>query len=147
MCLHEQSAAFMAQAIGRLTGTPGTVLTTSGPGPANCHVWPALATTRLHGGMHHDGDCYPSAKAGNAGQSHDGDDRFPSEAATSAPRRAAFPLGTETGRARGRDLRSGLDPNDEPVVRQAGDQRVAGRRDRRDLGAACGACPEPGHVP
>ncbi|WP_075760997.1 thiamine pyrophosphate-binding protein, partial [Oenococcus oeni] len=29
---HEQNAAFMAQAVGRLTGKPGVVLVTSGPG-------------------------------------------------------------------------------------------------------------------
>lgn len=32
VCRHEQNAAFMAGAIGRLTGTPGVVLVTSGPG-------------------------------------------------------------------------------------------------------------------
>lgn len=30
---HEQNAAFMAQAVGRLTGKPGVVLVTSGPVP------------------------------------------------------------------------------------------------------------------
>jgi acetolactate synthase-1/2/3 large subunit len=35
VCRHEQNAAFMAAAIGRLTGTPGVVLVTSGPGTAN----------------------------------------------------------------------------------------------------------------
>ncbi len=35
VCRHEQNAAFMAGAIGRLTGTPGVVLVTSGPGTAN----------------------------------------------------------------------------------------------------------------
>lgn len=35
VCRHEQNAAFMAQAIGRLTGNPGVVLVTSGPGTAN----------------------------------------------------------------------------------------------------------------
>jgi acetolactate synthase I/II/III large subunit len=35
MCRHEQNAAFMAGAIGRLTGTPGVVLVTSGPGTTN----------------------------------------------------------------------------------------------------------------
>ena len=35
LCRHEQNAAFMAGAIGRLTGTPGVVLVTSGPGTAN----------------------------------------------------------------------------------------------------------------
>lgn len=32
---HEQNAAFMAQAIGRLTDKPGVVLVTSGPGASN----------------------------------------------------------------------------------------------------------------
>ncbi|MFB0634190.1 acetolactate synthase AlsS [Bacillus rugosus] len=32
---HEQNAAFMAQAVGRLTGKPGVVLVTSGPGASN----------------------------------------------------------------------------------------------------------------
>lgn len=35
VCRHEQNAAFMAAAIGRLTATPGVVLVTSGPGTAN----------------------------------------------------------------------------------------------------------------
>src|ERR1700759_1206020 len=35
VCRHEQNAAFMAGAIGRLTGTPGVILVTSGPGTAN----------------------------------------------------------------------------------------------------------------
>ena len=35
VCRHEQNAAFMAGAIGRLTGTPGVVLVTSGPGTTN----------------------------------------------------------------------------------------------------------------
>ena len=29
---HEQNAAFMAQAVGRITGKPGVVIATSGPG-------------------------------------------------------------------------------------------------------------------
>ncbi|MDR0899248.1 MAG: acetolactate synthase AlsS [Lactobacillaceae bacterium] len=32
---HEQNAAFMAQAVGRLTGKPGVVIVTSGPGASN----------------------------------------------------------------------------------------------------------------
>ena len=32
---HEQNAAFMAQAIGRITGEPGVVIATSGPGASN----------------------------------------------------------------------------------------------------------------
>ncbi|MDN6900454.1 acetolactate synthase AlsS [Oenococcus sicerae] len=32
---HEQNAAFMAQAVGRLTGKPGVMLVTSGPGASN----------------------------------------------------------------------------------------------------------------
>ncbi|WP_301149359.1 acetolactate synthase AlsS [Mycobacterium simiae] len=35
VCRHEQNAAFIAGAIGRLTGTPGVVLVTSGPGTSN----------------------------------------------------------------------------------------------------------------
>ena len=35
VCRHEQNAAFMAGAIGRLTGTPGVALVTSGPGTTN----------------------------------------------------------------------------------------------------------------
>ncbi|MFD7900173.1 acetolactate synthase AlsS [Streptomyces sp. NPDC059743] len=35
VCRHEQNAAFMAAALGRLTGIPGVVLVTSGPGTAN----------------------------------------------------------------------------------------------------------------
>lgn len=33
VCRHEQNAAFMAAAVGRLTGIPGAVLVTSGPAP------------------------------------------------------------------------------------------------------------------
>jgi acetolactate synthase-1/2/3 large subunit len=35
VCRHEQNAAFMAAAVGRLTGTPGVGLVTSGPGTTN----------------------------------------------------------------------------------------------------------------
>ena len=35
VCRHEQNAAFMAGAVGRLTGRPGVVLVTSGPGTTN----------------------------------------------------------------------------------------------------------------
>src|SRR5262245_36570718 len=35
VCRHEQNAAFMAAAVGRLTGTPGVALGTSGPGTTN----------------------------------------------------------------------------------------------------------------
>jgi acetolactate synthase-1/2/3 large subunit len=35
VCRHEQNAAFMAGAVGRLTGIPGVVLVTSGPGTTN----------------------------------------------------------------------------------------------------------------
>jgi acetolactate synthase-1/2/3 large subunit len=35
VCRHEQNAAFMAAAIGRLTGIPGAILVTSGPGTSN----------------------------------------------------------------------------------------------------------------
>ena len=32
---HEQNAAFMAAALGRITGTPGVCIATSGPGASN----------------------------------------------------------------------------------------------------------------
>jgi len=48
VCRHEQNAAFMAGAIGRLTGAPGVVLVTSGPGTAN------LATGLLTANTEHD---------------------------------------------------------------------------------------------
>lgn len=35
VCRHEQNATFMAAAVGRLTGTPGVVFATSGPGTSN----------------------------------------------------------------------------------------------------------------
>ncbi|WP_030455425.1 acetolactate synthase AlsS [Herbidospora cretacea] len=35
VCRHEQNAAFMAAAVGRLTGVPGCALVTSGPGTTN----------------------------------------------------------------------------------------------------------------
>jgi len=35
VCRHEQNAVFMAAAVGRLTGTPGAVVVTSGPGTSN----------------------------------------------------------------------------------------------------------------
>jgi acetolactate synthase-1/2/3 large subunit len=45
VCRHEQNAAFMAGAIGRLTGTPGVVLVTSGPGTTNLATGLQTATT------------------------------------------------------------------------------------------------------
>jgi acetolactate synthase-1/2/3 large subunit len=45
VCRHEQNAAFMAQAIGRLTGTPGVVAVTSGPGTANLPTGLVTANT------------------------------------------------------------------------------------------------------
>lgn len=45
VCRHEQNAAFMAAAIGRLTGTPGVVLATSGPGTSNLATGLITATT------------------------------------------------------------------------------------------------------
>ena len=45
VCRHEQNAAFMAAAHGRLTGTPGVVLVTSGPGVANLATGLLTATT------------------------------------------------------------------------------------------------------
>ncbi|KRL86751.1 acetolactate synthase [Lacticaseibacillus pantheris DSM 15945 = JCM 12539 = NBRC 106106] len=41
---HEQNAAFMAAAIGRITGKPGVVLTTSGPGASNLATGLVTAT-------------------------------------------------------------------------------------------------------
>lgn len=41
---HEQNAAFMAQAIGRLTGKPGVVIATSGPGASNLATGLVTAT-------------------------------------------------------------------------------------------------------
>ena len=45
VCRHEQNAAFMAAAVGRLTGTPGVVLVTSGPGTTNLATGLITATT------------------------------------------------------------------------------------------------------
>ena len=45
VCRHEQNAAFMAAAVGRLTGTPGVVLVTSGPGTTNLATGLLTATT------------------------------------------------------------------------------------------------------
>lgn len=45
VCRHEQNAAFMAAAIGRLTGQPGVCMTTSGPGATNLVTGLATATT------------------------------------------------------------------------------------------------------
>jgi acetolactate synthase I/II/III large subunit len=45
VCRHEQGAAFMAAAIGRLTGRPGVCLVTSGPGTANLATGLLTATT------------------------------------------------------------------------------------------------------
>ncbi|TFC92426.1 MULTISPECIES: acetolactate synthase AlsS [Cryobacterium] len=42
---HEQNAAFMAAAVGRLTGQPGVVLVTSGPGTSNLATGLLTATT------------------------------------------------------------------------------------------------------
>jgi len=44
LCRHETGAAFMAQAWGRITGRPGVVLTTSGPGLINAVCGVATAT-------------------------------------------------------------------------------------------------------
>ena len=44
-CRHEQNAAFMAAAVGRLTGTPGVALVTSGPGTTNLATGLVTATT------------------------------------------------------------------------------------------------------
>ena len=45
VCRHEQNAAFMAAAYGRLTGQPGIVLVTSGPGVSNLATGLLTATT------------------------------------------------------------------------------------------------------
>ncbi|MHA3020891.1 acetolactate synthase AlsS [Mycobacterium sp. BMJ-28] len=45
VCRHEQNAAFMAAAVGRLTGVPGVVLVTSGPGTSNLATGLLTATT------------------------------------------------------------------------------------------------------
>lgn len=45
LCRHEQNAAFMAGCVGRLTGKPGVVLVTSGPGVSNLATGMATATT------------------------------------------------------------------------------------------------------
>ena len=45
ICRHEQNAVFMAQAEGRLSGKPGVVLVTSGPGVSNLVTGLLTATT------------------------------------------------------------------------------------------------------
>lgn len=45
VCRHEQNAAFMAAAVGRLTGRPGVCLVTSGPGTGNLVTGAATATS------------------------------------------------------------------------------------------------------
>lgn len=45
VCRHEQNAAFMAQGIGRISGAPGVVLTTSGPGASNLATGLVTATS------------------------------------------------------------------------------------------------------
>lgn len=45
ICRHEQNAAFMAAAVGRLTGIPGVCIATSGPGAANLTTGLLTATT------------------------------------------------------------------------------------------------------
>jgi acetolactate synthase-1/2/3 large subunit len=45
LCRHEQNACFMAAAYGRLTGEPGVVLVTSGPGVGNMLTGLLTATT------------------------------------------------------------------------------------------------------
>lgn len=45
LCRHEQNAAFMAGAYGKLTGEPGVVLVTSGPGVGNLTTGLMTATT------------------------------------------------------------------------------------------------------
>ncbi|MDA1476626.1 acetolactate synthase AlsS [Bacillus changyiensis] len=45
VCRHEQNAAFMAAAVGRLTGKPGVCLVTSGPGASNLATGLVTANT------------------------------------------------------------------------------------------------------
>src|SRR6266536_1241572 len=45
VCRHEQNAAFMAAAVGRITGIPGVCIATSGPGAANLTTGLVTATT------------------------------------------------------------------------------------------------------
>jgi acetolactate synthase I/II/III large subunit len=45
VCRHEQNAAFMAAAVGRLIGRPGVCLVTSGPGTSNLVTGAATATS------------------------------------------------------------------------------------------------------
>ena len=45
VCRHEQNAAFMAAAYGRITGEPGIVIVTSGPGVCNLTTGLLTATT------------------------------------------------------------------------------------------------------
>src|SRR5690606_81694 len=45
LCRHEQNAAFMAASYGRLSGKPGVVLVTSGPGVSNLATGLLTATT------------------------------------------------------------------------------------------------------
>ena len=47
ICRHEQNAAFIAEGFGRLTGTPGVCVATSGPGGTNLVT--ALATANTEG--------------------------------------------------------------------------------------------------
>jgi len=48
VCRHEQNAAFMAAAVGRLTGIPGAVLVTSGPGTSNLPTGLLTANTEQY---------------------------------------------------------------------------------------------------
>ncbi|KAG9228452.1 putative acetolactate synthase [Amylocarpus encephaloides] len=45
VCRHEQNAAMMAQAVGRISGTPGVCIATSGPGAGNLTTGLLTATT------------------------------------------------------------------------------------------------------
>src|ERR1700742_3507862 len=48
VCRHEQNAAFMAAAVGRLTGIPGVALVTSGQGTTNLATGLITATTEQY---------------------------------------------------------------------------------------------------
>lgn len=47
VCRHEQNAAFMAAATGRITGIPGVCIATSGPGAGNLTTGLVTATTEV----------------------------------------------------------------------------------------------------
>jgi acetolactate synthase-1/2/3 large subunit len=62
VCRHEQNAAFLAAAVGRLTGIPGVALVTSGPGTTNLATGLVTANTVRHPGRR----CRPQSGGGCA---------------------------------------------------------------------------------